>query len=159
MRSIRKVLGASWAAFRYFAVRQPRVTAFAFLAAVILLAMALDAGWQEARRLTLNPGQLQAEEQKDAQHAVQEHAEDEAQRKSLEAKAEEKRALCRLKSICKQYGQVRQECATAGSFQTCVRVKMGDENADMIESCTSDGHIAYTPSEPGAVDCFFSKLP
>src|SRR5690348_226772 len=45
-------------------------------------------------------------------------------------------ALCHLRSVCKTYSAVRQDCATAGSFGTCVTVKMGDSDKDLVGSCT-----------------------
>jgi hypothetical protein len=38
-----------------------------------------------------------------------------------------KLALCHQAAACKKYSKVRQECATAGSFKTCLRIKMGDD--------------------------------
>jgi hypothetical protein len=44
--------------------------------------------------------------------------------------ASDKRAdyLCHLKLVCYKYGTTRQECATAGNFDRCIQVKMGDRD-------------------------------
>ena len=69
--------------------------------------------------------------------------------------ANQKKYLCRLTSICSRFATVRQECATAGSFNTCVRVKLGDEDADLTGSCTNDGKLAFTPDKsPNGIECW-----
>ena len=40
-------------------------------------------------------------------------------------KDETKLALCHQATACKKYSEVREECATAESFKTCLRIKMG----------------------------------
>ena len=85
----------------------------------------------------------------------------EAARRSNAAAAEKREQLryaCKLKSICTGYGKIRQDCATAGSFKTCLSVKMGDDNATIAhDSCTDDGHVAGA-EEPGYLDCLTSGL-
>src|SRR5690348_9076821 len=34
-------------------------------------------------------------------------------------------ALCHQQVVCKKYGTARQECATAGDFNNCIKVKLG----------------------------------
>src|SRR5262249_37204494 len=44
-------------------------------------------------------------------------------------------ALCRQAAACKKYSEARLECATAGNFKTCLRIKMG-EDAAYIGMCS-----------------------
>jgi hypothetical protein len=69
--------------------------------------------------------------------------------------------LCRQATACKKYSKVREECATAGSFKTCLRIKMGDD-AHWIDTCNGyvEGGPALPPppETPNSVECFFSSL-
>jgi hypothetical protein len=68
------------------------------------------------------------------------------------------RALCHIKSVCSQYGAVRQECATAGNFHNCIGVKLGDRDITLIDQCTNAGTLRDIPVDlPNAVECFFTK--
>ena len=67
------------------------------------------------------------------------------------------RYLCRVAAACRKYTGVREECATAGSFKICVRIKMGDD-ADLLDICMGeDGapRTAMLPGTPNRVECFF----
>lgn len=80
------------------------------------------------------------------------------QQKRTEA-SEQRKYLCRLVPICKHYASVRQECAVAGSYENCIRVKMGSADTDMIGACTEDGTVAFPPKDvPDSVECFFQNL-
>jgi hypothetical protein len=158
MRPITTYVRATFVAFAFFVRRQP-------VATVLLTALFGYWVWLGVHRLTETPEEARAEamvdaqiQQERAQQAAIRDAERAQQTAEQATKRKQDRALCRVKSICEEYAHVRQECATAGNFQTCVRVKMGDENFEEVGSCTNDGHIAYLPAEPGAVDCFFSKI-
>jgi hypothetical protein len=87
---------------------------------------------------------------------------DMAQRQEAHRRAENERrkVLCTVKKRCEKYGTVRQECATAGSYQNCVRIKMGSADFELIDSCTEDGKPAgVADSEiPDPVTCFASGL-
>ena len=75
--------------------------------------------------------------------------------------AEVKRSLCREAAACKKYSEVRLECATAGSFKTCLRIKMGsDVNYNGMCSGYEDGApaIPLSPQAPNAVSCFFLMI-
>jgi hypothetical protein len=64
--------------------------------------------------------------------------------------------FCHLKAICKTFATARQECATAGNFNTCMNIKMGESDYALIGSCTDDGAIAFPPDEmPRALECWF----
>ena len=47
------------------------------------------------------------------------------------------RYLCRKMAACGKYDRVRVDCATAGSIDTCLRIKMGDDFRD-VETCGVD---------------------
>jgi hypothetical protein len=81
------------------------------------------------------------------------------QDKAAKEKVEQDRFLCHLQSVCRKYAEVRQDCATAGSFKTCVGVKMGDADGPLVDSCTNDGGVLYPASEmPGFLRCVWVKL-
>jgi len=56
-----------------------------------------------------------------------------------------KLALCRQAAACKRYSEVREQCATAGSFKTCARIKMGDD-AHWNDICS--GNVEGGPALP-----------
>jgi hypothetical protein len=72
-----------------------------------------------------------------------------------------KLALCHQAAACKKYSNVREECATAGSFKTCLRIKMGDD-AHWSDTCSGyvEGGPALplSPQTPNSIDCFFGTL-
>jgi hypothetical protein len=73
-------------------------------------------------------------------------------------KLDTERNLCRRAAACKKYDQVRLECATAGSFKTCMRIKMGDEAqyGDLCSGYNEDGPaLQLDPNTPDVVRCFF----
>jgi hypothetical protein len=77
--------------------------------------------------------------------------------KSRQQADQYKRYLCLAAAACRKYDTVRLECATAGSFKTCLRIKMGDD-ANYIDACSlSDGAPALPPppDTPNALECFF----
>jgi hypothetical protein len=69
--------------------------------------------------------------------------------------------LCHQAAACKKYSDVRQQCATAGNFKTCMLVKMGDD-ASWIDTCSGfvEGGAALPlpPQTPNSADCFFRTL-
>jgi hypothetical protein len=65
-------------------------------------------------------------------------------------------ALCHQKTICAKLPNIRQECATAGNFDNCIKVKIGDEDYSSVTYCTNEGNLAYTPENmPDVIDCWF----
>jgi hypothetical protein len=69
------------------------------------------------------------------------------------------RDLCTIRSICSKYASARQECATAGNFDQCMKIKMGDD-AWKVGSCTSDGNYRNAPPDmPGRVRCLGLGIP
>jgi hypothetical protein len=72
-----------------------------------------------------------------------------------------KRYLCRAASACRNYDRVRLECATAGHFKTCLRIKMGNEAqyADLCSGFKEGAPAEPRPKEtPNFVQCFFLNL-
>jgi hypothetical protein len=37
------------------------------------------------------------------------------------------RVACQVSAACEKYDKARIDCATAGNFKTCLRIKMGDD--------------------------------
>jgi hypothetical protein len=72
-------------------------------------------------------------------------------------KLETERYLCRKMTACKKYDQVRLECATAGNFKTCLRIKMGDD-AKYSDVCSGYNEgapaLPLDPETPDALRCF-----
>jgi hypothetical protein len=71
-----------------------------------------------------------------------------------------KKSLCLAAAACKKYDAVRLECATAGNFRTCLRIKMG-EDASYIDVCSNgEGAPALpsSPETPNDFECFFRKI-
>jgi hypothetical protein len=73
-------------------------------------------------------------------------------------KLETERYLCRKKAACEKYDKVRLECATAGSFTTCLRIKLGDD-VRYASICSGDNEgapaLPLDRDTPDAVRCFF----
>jgi hypothetical protein len=62
------------------------------------------------------------------------------------------RDVCRHIATCAAYGRARQACATAGSFDTCMSVKLGT----VPLTCTDEGKLHWPPAElPDAVRCWW----
>jgi hypothetical protein len=64
--------------------------------------------------------------------------------------------LCELKSICQSFSEARQTCATAGSFENCLSVKMGGSKYYQAKgSCMPNGEITYNAT-PSFSACVFT---
>jgi hypothetical protein len=73
---------------------------------------------------------------------------------------ESRRNLCAAKARCSAYGEARQTCATAGDFENCLQIKMGNEYSSARSQCVSNGKLNPTvASTPTAFDCAISWLP
>ena len=79
---------------------------------------------------------------------------------ALSARREHDVALCHLKAACTKYGDSRQGCATAGNFDNCMTVKMGDVDLSMVKaSCSNDGALIDPPVDlPNDVACLAYNL-
>jgi hypothetical protein len=75
------------------------------------------------------------------------------------ANAQRQKLVCHIKDVCEMYASARQECAIAGNFELCVRVKVGDANSALIANCSNDGKLlAYRPEDvPSTAVCLFHK--
>jgi hypothetical protein len=110
-----------------------------------------------------NPPPPLTPEQQAAMQATQQHSAERAeQKRAREAEVREQKArLCRWAVRCRQYDAARLECATAGDFNMCVKIKMGNE-ADYIGACSGfkEGAPAINPSPetPTLFECFFLTL-
>jgi hypothetical protein len=73
-------------------------------------------------------------------------AEEEAKRAAeRENQREFRRYLCHAAAACRKYSEARLECATAGNFKTCLRIKM-DEDASYSDMCS--GYDIGAPAVP-----------
>jgi hypothetical protein len=64
------------------------------------------------------------------------------------------KALCHTASVCRRFTKVRQECAIAGDFNSCLRIKIGDKDIDTAMNCKNDGNLAFPPSDmPTRFEC------
>ncbi len=79
--------------------------------------------------------------------------------KKLAEKKLEKNRMCLEKSVCKIFAQARQDCATAGNFDTCMEIKMGSYAHDTQWAkyyCKKDGTLEFEPNNiPNDFICFF----
>jgi hypothetical protein len=87
-----------------------------------------------------------------------------ADQRMREQEAQERREydlyLCRMKDACSKYDRVRLECAVAGDFRTCLRIKMGDDVhfVDVCSGYNAGGPaVPLDPQSPDAVRCFVLK--
>jgi hypothetical protein len=96
------------------------------------------------------PAELAAQRERDARDVQIKQAE--KQREQI------KRFLCLEAKACKKYSEARLECATAGNFKTCLRIKMGEDSSysDMCSGYDVGAPAVPLPREtPNAVECFF----
>jgi hypothetical protein len=104
------------------------------------------------------PKQMQQEQDVQAKatqaEAAKQQTEQAEQDAAQEATDERNAPLCKQQSICQKYGVTRQECATAGNFDLCVSVKMGDDDFNEISSCNNDGSVSDPPdNSPSYLQC------
>ena len=106
-------------------------------------------------------------EQKAAEEAAR--LEEEAARLNRQArdpvaerqKTQLKQELCHEAKACKKYSEARLECATAGNFKTCLRIKMGEDSfySDMCSGYDVGAPAVPLPPETlTAFECFFLTL-
>jgi TPR repeat protein len=64
--------------------------------------------------------------------------------------------ICQLAETCKIFATERNNCAVAGSFETCMAIRMGEKYYTARNICKIDGTIAnYTA--PSALECVILK--
>jgi hypothetical protein len=74
---------------------------------------------------------------------------------------EQNRQLCAASNFCNRYGEMRQACATAGDFDNCLRVKVGDKDTWRVHYCTADGGVTNLPpnaSMPNFLQCLYYNM-
>ena|SRR6516162_5399454 len=95
-------------------------------------------------------------------HSPLEQAANRARDAQFEKQKEFKLSLCRAAAACKKYGGARLECARAGNFQNCLRIKMGDDSYPYAGTCSGNDlgapAMPLPLNTPNAVDCFFRTL-
>jgi hypothetical protein len=98
------------------------------------------------------------EEKRQEQQRVEEQQRREQQRNQ---RREYRRELCRLVAACEKYSAIRLECATAGNFKNCMRIKMGAD-ATYIGLCSGFDEgapaVPSSPETPNKVECWFLLL-
>jgi hypothetical protein len=66
--------------------------------------------------------------------------------------------LCRKMAACRKYDQARLQCAAAGNFKNCLRIKL-DNDLSLVDPCggNDEGRPAASldPRTPNALRCFF----
>ncbi len=131
--------------------RNDIIVVIGFLA---LFSFALIDIWTKPQPTVADQQRVAEEQQR--RKAAEKQREAEA-KKMREQEYETKRYLCRVSAACKKYDATRLECATAGNFKTCLRIKMGDD-AYYIESCSgyNEGAPALPrpPNTPNTIECF-----
>jgi Skp family chaperone for outer membrane proteins len=82
-----------------------------------------------------------------------------AQDAASKAQSAETKRRCGKKAECAAFAAARQACATAGNFETCMRIKVADL-PDALNACLNDGNYAWVPKAemPNDVECFFAQL-
>ncbi len=74
------------------------------------------------------------------------------------ARQERVTSLCRAWQTCQDYSSARQECAVAGDFNNCLRIKLGEDIA-RVSDCASDGNLLYPPSDmPNRLECIVHRF-
>jgi len=81
-------------------------------------------------------------------------------KQAQEAEQAWRNAVCKQEKTCKRYATVRQECAVAGDFKNCIRVKMSEDYSSISQYCTDDGEsiLGWATNTPSTVECFFRTL-
>lgn len=127
-----------------FSARRHSLT-FAFW----IFAIGVLAAWPFLPKDVPSQAEIQAQQAMDAA----------AQERRAEA-ADHMRYLCQLPSMCAEYGRARQECATAGSYDRCMTIKMDGAYLSLAQSeCTNDGDVAAPPSNmPSALTCLSQRI-
>jgi hypothetical protein len=65
---------------------------------------------------------------------------------------------CSLAVVCSKYAEVRDQCAVAGDFTNCLRVKLKDD-WNRIDQCADGGKLIDPPANmPDTFQCIGSEL-
>ena len=65
--------------------------------------------------------------------------------------------VCKAKAVCKNYPDVKQGCAAAGSIQKCIDIRMNGDDSTM---CLDNGEIGGLDEQttPSAIQCTAFKI-
>ncbi len=68
--------------------------------------------------------------------------------------------ICRWKTVCSMYPDIRYDCASAGSFDKCMSVRMSPSlYMEAKNICTESGLIKSADAEvPNFARCFIAKF-
>jgi hypothetical protein len=128
--------------FRY----HPLAPVIAFVIAVAVVEMSLGAFQGAHSPPKETPQQVERPGQRTHQQA------------ELAEESERRHRICAIRLICTNYGRTRQACATAGNFDRCMDIKLGNQS-DARGLCSDDGTMAYPPADmPTVAQCAVSFL-
>ena len=134
--------------------RHPRASV---VVGLILLVIA-NSAWKAITAPVLTPEQVMAQQEQERHADAQREQFDQQQAVRASAASKYKQQMCHMKDVCIKNGETRQQCATAGSYRTCLQIKMGDD-ASLVGLCTNDGAIAgASDTIPNAVECVLARV-
>jgi hypothetical protein len=116
-----------------------------------------SAVWFAATAPAPTPAELAAQKQREVTELAAQKQREVAQAQAQSERNERERSLCLEARACKKYSEARLDCATAGSFKTCLRIKMGEDSfySDMCSGYDVGAPaVALPPDTPNAVQCF-----
>jgi hypothetical protein len=70
-------------------------------------------------------------------------------------------SLCRASALCRRFAEARQECATAGDFDNCVKIEVDlSDSYGNVSQCTNDGQLteAWGDKVPNRLECFLLTM-
>ncbi|MBZ9820171.1 hypothetical protein [Mesorhizobium sp. CA4] len=128
---------------------RPLLIAFLGLASIGILARIFDPPPVQPPK---SAAQIKLEQEQAAERAIASQARAKADQESQARHAH----LCKWVDLCSKFGEARQACATAGDFQNCINVKLGDNAWVIGDNCSNDGSLINpqndTPSKWQCVD-------
>jgi len=81
-----------------------------------------------------------------------------AAKEAKAAKAAWRNATCKQMNSCQRYGVARQQCAVAGDFNNCIKIRTGQEYRFWSANCTDNGGVRGVTDTPSTVQCFISTF-
>ncbi|KAA3448058.1 hypothetical protein C7I87_24280 [Mesorhizobium sp. SARCC-RB16n] len=105
--------------------------------------------------------QVKLEQEHAAEHAAaqakleqEQTAQREARAKADQQSQDHLTNLCKWVDLCREFGDARQACATAGDFQNCLNVKLGDNAWVIGDNCSNDGSLINPQNDtPSRLEC------
>ena len=70
------------------------------------------------------------------------------------------KAYCEAEKICEMYTSLRQTCATAGNYYSCMDIKLGTKKLyDSASMCTKNGDVALLIDKiPSPTECWLNSF-